>query len=135
MGSYNGDVDKDTMICASREERDSCQGDSGGPLIIKGDDATSDVLIGIVSWGFGCAEPTYPGVYTNVGFFNKFITDGLTCEFGSGMDASSFESCNSVECRNGVFTCQGPVSWVFPGFRRLLANFFSMVFDVVFGGN
>lgn len=48
--AYNGAV-TDDMMCAAREGKDSCQGDSGGPLIIKGSDATSDILVGIVSWG------------------------------------------------------------------------------------
>ncbi|XP_077275503.1 transmembrane protease serine 9 [Temnothorax americanus] len=52
----------DRMICAGymRGGQDACDGDSGGPLTADG------VLYGIVSWGYRCAEPLYPGVYTNV---------------------------------------------------------------------
>lgn len=46
---------------------DACQGDSGGPLICDGR------LAGIISWGVGCADPGYPGVYTNVSHFLKWI--------------------------------------------------------------
>lgn len=35
-------------------------GDSGGPITSGG------TLIGIVSWGVGCADPYYPGVYTRL---------------------------------------------------------------------
>jgi len=35
-------------------------GDSGGPISSQG------TLIGIVSWGVGCADPYYPGVYTRL---------------------------------------------------------------------
>lgn len=39
------------------------KGDSGGPLIQKGSDATGadDILVGIVSWGLGCADESFPG--------------------------------------------------------------------------
>ena len=40
----------------------SCQGDSGGPLIISGNDFSSDILVGVVSWGYGWAIPGFPGV-------------------------------------------------------------------------
>merc|ERR1712071_412079 len=61
------------MMCASSEGKDSCQGDSGGPLFIKGTDASSDDQVGIVSWGYGCADPDYPGVYTRVSEFDDWI--------------------------------------------------------------
>ena len=41
------------MICAGGQDKDACQGDSGGPLVINQDGLF--VLIGVTSWGTGCA--------------------------------------------------------------------------------
>nr|ABZ04009.1 serine protease 1 [Costelytra zealandica] len=60
----------DRMMCAGLPEggRDACQGDSGGPLVIE------SVLIGLTSWGAGCARPGYPGVYASVPALRDYIT-------------------------------------------------------------
>jgi cell division septation protein DedD len=51
-------------LCATDYQQDGCQGDSGGPLLKKGLTDTEDVQVGVVSWGYGCAEQ--PGVYARV---------------------------------------------------------------------
>lgn len=50
------------MLCAGRNRKDSCQGDSGGPLV----HVSSGKLVGVVSWGYGCARRGVPGVYAKV---------------------------------------------------------------------
>ncbi|KAF2683686.1 trypsin-domain-containing protein [Lentithecium fluviatile CBS 122367] len=60
----------DQMWCAGTAAggKDSCQGDSGGPIV-----DGSGTLIGLVSWGDGCAQPGVPGVYARVANFISFI--------------------------------------------------------------
>ena len=66
-GNYSNSDITNNMVCAGFNTGgyDSCQGDSGGPLIMTNSDGEYE-LIGIVSWGYGCAEPGYPGVYAKV---------------------------------------------------------------------
>jgi secreted trypsin-like serine protease len=51
-----------TNVCAGylKGAIDACQGDSGGPLVLNGR------LLGVVSWGEGCAQPGEPGVYAQI---------------------------------------------------------------------
>ncbi|XP_069041476.1 trypsin-like [Lepisosteus oculatus] len=62
-----------TMMCAGYLEggRDACNGDSGSPLVCGGE------LQGLVSWGQGCAQPGYPGVYTKICSLLSWITSTM----------------------------------------------------------
>ncbi|XP_059607796.1 trypsin-1-like [Phlebotomus argentipes] len=59
----------EAMICAGYEEggKDACLGDSGGPLV------QNETLMGVVSWGFGCAQAGYPGVYARVASVRDWV--------------------------------------------------------------
>lgn len=61
------------FVCAGSPEggKDSCQGDSGGPLLYNLNGRWFQ--LGVVSFGYKCAEKGYPGVYTNVPNFLKWL--------------------------------------------------------------
>merc|ERR1711973_556047 len=69
-----------SMLCAGYMDggKDACQGDSGGPLIAKNNKwPESYTLTGVVSWGFGCADPDYLGIYANVSHFTEWLYDNM----------------------------------------------------------
>jgi hypothetical protein len=70
-------IDPAIMLCANNPlpGHDSCQGDSGGPLL----DTATGTQVGIVSFGIGCGDPNFPGVYTKVSAYTNWIHDRI-CE-------------------------------------------------------
>jgi len=90
---YNPITDPITsnMLCAgySNGGKDSCQGDSGGPIIQRvnqTDGSSTHHLVGVVSWGIGCARPGYPGVYARVSEAKDWIQNTICTQFGSDED-------------------------------------------------
>ncbi|KAL7648691.1 UNVERIFIED_CONTAM: hypothetical protein RMT77_000598 [Armadillidium vulgare] len=69
--SYD-DIDLNKLvICAREKSIDACQGDSGGPLVYF--DGESYSQVGITSWGIGCGRSKFPGVYTKVTPYYRWI--------------------------------------------------------------
>lgn len=80
--AYDGGI-TGNMICAGFQAggRDSCQGDSGGPLT--GATESSRALVGIVSFGEGCAQANKYGVYTRIANYNGWVASciaGQNCQ-------------------------------------------------------
>ncbi|XP_037767582.1 trypsin I-P1 [Chelonia mydas] len=74
-GAYPGQITSN-LICIGYLEggKNSCQGDSGGPVVCNGR------FQGIVSWGIGCAQKGYPGVYTKVCSYVSWIQNTIATE-------------------------------------------------------
>ena len=79
------------MICAGylgRGGTDTCQGDSGGPLLVP--TTLGFRQAGVTSWGYGCADPDYPGVYSRLGasVMRDFVGLYVPSAIGSGAQPS-----------------------------------------------
>jgi hypothetical protein len=75
-----------TQLCAGALAggRDSCQGDSGGPvvaLLSGGDGWAMGTQVGLVSYGYGCAQPNSPGGYTRISAFIPWLARAVTAGF------------------------------------------------------
>jgi len=82
--AYGSSYVSDVMFCAGEGGKDSCQGDSGGPIVIRQD--MEHVLVGVVSFGIGCARPEYPGIYARVSAAIPWFQSVGCAEWGSSVN-------------------------------------------------
>lgn len=85
--AYGNEFVASVMLCAGDIEsgnKDSCQGDSGGPIVIR--NGNSHVLVGVVSWGYGCGDARYPGVYARVSSAMEWIESVVCDSWNSNAD-------------------------------------------------
>lgn len=85
-------VNDEVVICAAGDGRDSCDGDSAAPLL-----SESGSMLGLVSWGLGCARETRPGVYSRLSAGYDWIRESM-CYLS--MQRPTF--CASLDFQNGL---------------------------------
>lgn len=74
-----GRMFSETMLCVGGEvaDKDACQGDSGGPLVLEDEETNSWIQVGVVSFGMGCGRVGFPGVYTKLTDYVKWIEEKI----------------------------------------------------------
>jgi len=92
VANKDGIIDDNIMFCASAPGKDSCQGDSGGPIfrtIRNGDNILIHQQVGIVSFGVGCANPDYAGIYSKTSAASAWIQSEI-CRMSSEPPSNCF---------------------------------------------
>eukprot|EP01134_Creolimax_fragrantissima_P007705 CFRG7705T1 len=73
--AFHDSFDATSMVCAGYDEdgAKACEGDSGGPMYIQDLENQEYYQVGIVSFGLGCANEGFYGVYSSVNYFETWI--------------------------------------------------------------
>lgn len=105
-GAYGQWYHDTNQLCAGLANGgvDSCQGDSGGPLTAQSTAGRN--VVGVVSFGYECGHPGYPGVYTRVARYADWIGTTTTVGASGGSLSSPIpgraaisRSCKSKVCK------------------------------------
>ncbi len=112
---------------------DTCFGDSGGALMMF-TESKQWVVVGITSYGYGCANPDYSGVYTRLSYYLAWIrsmgvTDAITADIVttisySTMNMTTILAYNSSISTNDSLSCYQRVYLLFIIVPMMVFSFF-----------
>jgi secreted trypsin-like serine protease len=124
--AYGGAYYPSSMICAGAPGKDTCYGDSGGPLMAPADSPAGWILIGITSWGQGCAREGFPGVYSRVASLRSFVSGPLLfAPYNIEPPAITGTPAvgRNLTCGTGTWA-NGPTDYAYEWVRRYVAEGF-----------
>ncbi len=104
-----------TQLCAGYPGggTDSCQGDSGGPMF-GFSDAGQRLVVGATSYGQGCADAAFPGVYARVGA--PELREWIRAQVPAGVrDRTNCESATPKQVYDPAKNPTGPGGATTPG--------------------
>jgi len=100
------------MYCAGAPSggKDACLGDSGGPNYFTDPATSKRTQLGVVSWGIGCAQEEFPGVYTSVAYHYDFIQTAVCMDERLG----DFGATSSTALSQSTTTAASPLKLCLP---------------------
>lgn len=104
------------MLCASgttaKGVTDACQGDSGGPLVCM--EGERFVIAGVISWGHGCGEAEFPGVYARVSsgldWIQGVLSGNIALPEESSAEVDFHGSLDAETCSEGRIAVNPPAA-------------------------
>ena len=112
--TYGDKIKDNDMICAgaSGGGKDACQADSGGPLYRGSVTSDGDLeLVGVVSWGAGCARSESPGVYSSTAAHFSWIEQRVCVDDSSGVDMTNSPVCSGYRSEPSNVDCSSSSEW------------------------
>ncbi|UJR14619.1 hypothetical protein I4U23_001613 [Adineta vaga] len=93
--------DPEKQFCAGVPQggKDTCQGDSGGPLMLTYNRTWQ--IIGITSYGEGCARAHKPGVYTRISVYRDWINETISRNTNDD-ETQLFNMANNIDMNNDL---------------------------------